>query len=76
MPIPKPGENETRESFISRCMSNDTMQEYEREQRFAVCNNQWRRYRRTVMEMFFKGPEGWEDRVTPRDDDGRFIKKK
>jgi HK97 family phage prohead protease len=63
MPIPKPGTNENREDFISRCMSNDAMQEYEREQRAGICFNQWRRYRRSVMEMFFKTPEGWEDKT-------------
>lgn len=74
MPIPKPGENETRESFISRCMSNEVMQEYEREQRFAVCNNQWRRYRRTIMEMFFKTATGWEDKSLTLDECIKWFK--
>ncbi len=74
MPIPKPGENESRDDFISRCMSNDTMQEYEREQRFAVCNNQWRRYRRTVMEIFLKTATGWEDKTLTLDECVKWFK--
>jgi HK97 family phage prohead protease len=68
MPIPKPGAEENREDFISRCMSNDTMQEYDREQRAGICFNQWRRYRRSVMEMFFKTPTGWEDKTLTFDE--------
>lgn len=44
MPIPKPrlGE-ESEQEFIERCMSNDTMvDEYEQEQRSAICYDQWR----------------------------------
>ena len=44
MPLPKPRGNENREDFIGRCMADDVMvKEFaEREQRFAVCNQQWR----------------------------------
>lgn len=44
MPLPKPANNEEREDFIERCMSDDVMQdEYEDiDQRLAVCNSQWR----------------------------------
>lgn len=43
MPLPKPKKNETKDKFISRCMSNKTMQNEfpDDEQRLAVCNNQW-----------------------------------
>ena len=42
MPLPKRKENEKRDIFINRCMSDKTMnKEYpKREQRFAVCNTQ------------------------------------
>lgn len=42
MPIPKPKKGEDKDSFISRCMSDDTMQkEYpDKEQRMAVCISQ------------------------------------
>jgi uncharacterized protein len=43
MPIPKPTPDEDKEDFINRCMSNPTMvDEYERDQRFAICNQSWR----------------------------------
>ena len=44
MPIPKPQDDESEEDFISRCMSNDTMQEdyQDNDQRLAVCGTQWR----------------------------------
>lgn len=39
MPIPEPRTNEPRNTFIDRCMGDDTMsKEYKtREQRYAVC---------------------------------------
>ena len=45
MPIPKPKKGEKQRAFISRCMSNDTMQrEYpDRKQRTAVCFSAWRK---------------------------------
>jgi HK97 family phage prohead protease len=44
MPLPKPKEKETREDFISRCMSDDkTTYEFPTtEQRLAVCNSQFK----------------------------------
>ena len=43
MPIPKPKQDENKDDFMSRCMSNETMQnEYEdNDQRYAVCQTQW-----------------------------------
>jgi hypothetical protein len=45
MPLPKPNENESKEDFLDRCMANPTMNnEYpNRDQRYAVCNSQWKR---------------------------------
>ena len=40
MPIPKPDENETEQDFMDRCMSDDTMQEYENDERLAICKTQ------------------------------------
>jgi len=44
MPLPKPKSGETREAFMERCMSDDTMvEEYPTsEQRAAVCMRQWK----------------------------------
>jgi ATP-dependent protease ClpP protease subunit len=41
MPIPKPRKDETEDDFISRCMGDETMQEYEQQQRSAICHQQW-----------------------------------
>jgi len=43
MPLPKPKPEEKKPDFLSRCMSNPTMnREYnKREQRFAVCQTQY-----------------------------------
>lgn len=44
MPIPTPNDGESEDDFMSRCMSNDTMQgDYpDSDQRLAVCGNSWR----------------------------------
>lgn len=44
MPLPKPKEDEPRDTFISRCMSNETMNSEfpETKQRVAVCMQIWR----------------------------------
>ena len=45
MPIPKPGNDETRQEFIQRCMANEVMKdEYPKSpQRFAVCISEWQK---------------------------------
>lgn len=40
MPIPKQKPKEDKKNFISRCMSDDVMQEYDQKQRLAICMNQ------------------------------------
>jgi hypothetical protein len=35
---------------------------------------QWQTKLRYRSESHYQAPEGWEDRVTQRDDDGRFVK--
>lgn len=44
MPLPKPDIRESQEEFITRCMTDETMQiEYKRQdQRLAVCYVTWR----------------------------------
>ena len=37
MPIPQPKEQETQKEFVKRCMSNPKMQEYDIDQRYAIC---------------------------------------
>lgn len=41
MPLPKPRKFETEDEFVSRCVSNETMEsEYpDKDQRLAVCYN-------------------------------------
>lgn len=46
MPIPKPIKNESQSKFISRCMSNSVMKEYEQKQRLAICYDTWRKSKR------------------------------
>ena len=43
MPLLKPNDGETKEEFIGRCMTDDTMQEEfpDESQRYAVCLTQW-----------------------------------
>lgn len=41
MPVPKPNDTETKEEFISRCMGDKVMQEYDQKQRAAICYNSW-----------------------------------
>ena len=40
MPIPTPKDNEMKEEFIERCMSDEVMQEYDDKQRLAICESQ------------------------------------
>ena len=40
MPIPKPNSGESQSEFLKRCMADDVMvNEYDQEQRAAVCNS-------------------------------------
>ena len=43
MPIPTPGQDETKDEFIERCMGDETMKEEypDSDQRLAVCMTQW-----------------------------------
>lgn len=41
MPLPNPAGEESRDEFIGRCMSDATMQEYDQDQRMAICSAQW-----------------------------------
>lgn len=45
MPLPSPNPNESKDEFLDRCMSNDTMnREYpDQGQRYAVCQNIWKK---------------------------------
>jgi len=42
MPIPQPNSSETEQDYISRCMGDETMQEYEQDQRSAICYSTYR----------------------------------
>lgn len=43
MPLPTPNEEETKEEFMSRCMSNSVMNEEfkDKGQRYSVCETRW-----------------------------------
>jgi hypothetical protein len=66
MPIPSKKENEDRQKFISRCMSNETMKkEYpESEQRVAVCLGQTRTKGNLLQEVhdeLFAKNSSWDE---------------
>jgi HK97 family phage major capsid protein len=42
MPVPSPNSGESQDDFIERCMGDDAMQEYDQEQRAAICYSQFR----------------------------------
>lgn len=51
MPIPSPKGKEKKEDFISRCMGNSVMQEYEQKQRAAICYSAWRKAKKARGEQ-------------------------
>jgi hypothetical protein len=57
MPLPKPRKRESRQEFVSRCMSDDMMtSEYkEQKQRVAVCLTQFQNIQKS------KGEASWDD---------------
>jgi len=52
MPLPEPKQEEKKQDFIARCMSNKTMDDEfpDEEQRFAVCNSLWKQKRGDLMK--------------------------
>jgi|HubBroStandDraft_3_1064219.scaffolds.fasta_scaffold00005_44 HK97 family phage major capsid protein len=42
MPVPTPQSDESEDDFVSRCMGDDAMQEYDQEQRAAICYSTYR----------------------------------
>jgi len=70
MPIPKPNQNEDKQKFVSRCMSNETMKkEYpDSKQRTAVCLSQTRSKSNLMEEVHdnlfasaYEWDEDWEE---------------
>ncbi len=44
VPLPKPSDDDNKEDWIERCMSNKQMvREFEPDQRRAVCEDRWKR---------------------------------
>jgi len=44
MPLPKPSDDENKDDWVERCMSNKQMvKEFEPDQRRAVCEDRWER---------------------------------
>lgn len=52
MPIPNPNISEDKETFISRCMSDENMKkEYsEMDQRYAICNSSFERNKKKTTD--------------------------
>lgn len=52
MPLPKPNENENKQKFLSRCMSNPTMKKdfSDPKQRIAICINQTKKNKSSLIE--------------------------
>lgn len=72
MPLPSPRGKEEKQSFIKRCMGDETMKEEfpENKQRVAVCYSQWRKAKnessfkdkvsKYIKELNLEaGPKGW-----------------
>ena len=57
MPIPKQNIDEGNEEFIERCMGDDTMQEYDEEQRLAICSLQLKDEDRALEDINTKPTE-------------------
>lgn len=53
MPIPKPSQNEDRQKFIARCMSDDTMKKdyQDSKQRVAVCLGQTKQSKGSLLDQ-------------------------
>jgi hypothetical protein len=53
MPIPKPRKQESKESFMDRCLSNEIMNsEYpDTDQRYAICASQWRNRKKSPKKV-------------------------
>ncbi len=60
MPLPIPKDNESKEGFIGRCMSNNnTTTEFpEAPQRLAVCSHLWAEHKRQQFESYSDYGEG------------------
>ena len=54
MPIPNPKSQETKKEYLKRCMSDPTMQEYDQDQRYAVCQNKWSDKDSYILRSYFK----------------------
>ena len=68
MPIPNRNKNESQKDFISRCMSNDTMnKEYPDEsQRYAICMNQSKNsLLEQVCDIIEENSLGFVEELTP-----------
>jgi len=72
MPIPVPQQNETKDEFIQRCMSDETMlAEYSDEaQRYAICLAQWEGRRSSAPQREIRMAE---IRALEPADDGEMI---
>ena len=40
--MPLPNKNETKDDYLQRCMGSSEMQQYDKDQRYALCNSYWK----------------------------------
>jgi len=51
MPLPEPSNDENKQNFISRCMSDDNIKKEfsSHKQKLAVCFSQWKRKNENIL---------------------------
>ena len=55
----KPKSGESKQNFISRCMSDSSMKKYEQKQRAAICYSKFENKEKSEEEIILKGLETW-----------------
>lgn len=40
--MPQPKKGESKDDYLERCMADPKMQDYDQQQRYAVCNSYWK----------------------------------
>ncbi len=68
MPIPQPRSDEDESAFVSRCMGDDAMQEYEQKQRSAICYRTFGDHKKSAAGSGAMRLYGAIEKVEPQDD--------
>lgn len=70
MPLPKPNEEESKDEFVSRCMSNESVKQdfgSGSKQAQAVCISQWEKKDSKMVNVFTPITKGWTETVKSGD---------